>query len=122
MKTSEVLVDNIWAEDLFRWFLGHIRDSGGDGSSLITCENYRDVCEWFREWYEKVYNDPFPSYLDRDECGECINYHDGNENFIFSNTSTGLGHHDYNFIVMGDCKFGWTVGFEDRVVKSIDIS
>lgn len=53
---SKIIVEDIWAEDLFEWFNSNIEASGGDGAALIVCENYKEVATWFVEWRNTKYN------------------------------------------------------------------
>ena len=121
MEKSIVYVENIWAEDLFKWFYEHIMDSCGDGSAVIVCENYAETADLFIQWWRKNFlgrenfkwfreNCPGKEFFhDRDECGDIINFHDDNESFMFSNNpNINLFFHEYIFIVRKDCEFGWS--------------
>ncbi len=103
---SLVEVNNIYAEDLFKWFFVHIMDSCGDGAGAIVCENYQEVSEWFLEWLEDKYPVTFSFFHDKDEYGDIINFHDSNENFMFCYQIPEMFNGDYIFVVKGDCHFG----------------
>jgi hypothetical protein len=105
---STVKVSNIYVEELFDWFLNHVGGSGGDGCGIIVCKNYEEVADWFIEWYKEKYNREFPHPKDIYENGNIINFHDDNENFLFTddiNIQNWEG--DYIFIVEKDCKWGY---------------
>ena len=102
---SKIKVSNIWAEDLFDWFESNVAGSGGDGAALIVCENYKEVAAWFIDRWEKKHGREF--FHPRDEYGSVVNYHDMNENYMFSDTEHDMFGGDYIFVVEGDCKFGF---------------
>ncbi len=112
---SKVIIQNIWAEDLFKWFYNHVGDSGGDGAAAIVCENYKEVSEYFTEWWRKEIRPNFSENVlkldfwnPKDESDGYINYHDSNENFIFTNKlDIKLHDGDYIFVVLEDCKFAF---------------
>jgi len=109
-KASIVRVDNMWAEDLFKWFYEHVGDSGGDGAGAIVCENYKECSKWFLDWFAAhiKHPDAMTFWHPADESPGCINFHDSNENFIFTNdVNTKLPEGDYVFIVEGDCQFAF---------------
>lgn len=110
---SIITVSNIYAEDLFKWFYEHIMDSCGDGAGLIVCKNYKETAQFFIEWFQQKYKRPFYHFPDELPC--IINYHDNNENFMFSNMKLNIFDKDYTFIVKGVCKFGW-----DKTNKTIE--
>lgn len=103
MERSVVYLENIWAEDLFKWFYEHVMDSCGDGGGAIVCKNYREVSDWFVEWWKSQYNEE-KFFRPKDEYHNIINYHDGDESFIFTNEpDLELFYHDYIFVVRKDC-------------------
>lgn len=107
---SIVKVNNIWAEDLFKWFYQHVGDSGGDGAAAIVCENYRECSEWFLDWFQENVKHPegMTFWHPKDETPGTINYHDNNENFIFTNDiNSNLSSGEYVFIVEGNCQFAF---------------
>lgn len=53
---SKIIIENIWAEDLFQWFYDSIIEDGGDGCGEIVCENHHEVADYFVEWYKGKYN------------------------------------------------------------------
>ena len=100
-------VRNIWIEDLFEWFYNHVAASGGDGCGIIVCQNYKEAANYFIKWWEDKYSRSFIHPLDEYE--NIINFHDGNENFIFTNDDNAINwSHEYVFIVREDCEWGWT--------------
>jgi len=111
---SKVYVNDIWVEDLFKWFHEHVSNSGGDGAAAICCSNPDEVAEWFIEWWRGqatwFKGDGFkhPRHEYTHDNIRFINYHDSNENYIFCDKEVDLGHHDYSFVVTGDCRWGWT--------------
>ena len=137
---AKIIVENILAEDLFQWFESNINDSGGDGTGQIVCSNYKEVAFWFRDWWAnkngldekgdkhcEVFGKPhivhygenrFPHPPDITE--NCINFHDWNENYIFTNDESDLGSvGDYTFVVKGDCVFAFDPRDKARVIKAI---
>ena len=65
---SIVEVKNIWAEDLFQWFLQHVLDSCGDGCGIIVCDNFWETADWFIDWFEDNFGEQ--SYLEQDDAGK----------------------------------------------------
>lgn len=116
--TSVIIVKNIWMEDLFKWFYEHVMDSCGDGASVIVCKNYVEASDMFIEWWKQnelqkikdnctrmgyeCKNEEFPH--PRSEYNNTVNFHDGNENFMFASSPINLNYHDYNFLVEEDCE------------------
>jgi len=100
----------MWAEDLFKWFYEHVRDSGGDGAAAIVCDNYKECSEFFLAWFANNIKHPYGMVFwhPADESPGCINFHDNNENFIFTNNvNTNLPPYDYIFLVESDCVFAY---------------
>lgn len=103
---ATVKVSGIWAEDLFQWFHDHICTSGGDGAGMIVCENYKEVSEWFEDWYYEGHNRRFTELgFRRFETEDTVSFDDGNENWIFSKTPHSMHSGDYTFIVVGRVVF-----------------
>ncbi len=111
---SQVLVKNIYVEDLFKWFYEHVLDSCGDGAATICCSNYQEVSEDFVTWWKDVHLPILISKgvkYDKNNFGlhdkfirdGLIGYTDGNENFLFCNSIIDAFDKDYVFIVMEDC-------------------
>ncbi len=50
MERSIIKINNIWVEDLFKWFYEHVCDSGGDGAGVIVCENCKEVAGDFWQY------------------------------------------------------------------------
>lgn len=111
---SKVYVNDIWAEDLFKWFHDHVNDSGGDGGAVICCGNPDEVALWFVEWWRqratwyKGEGFVHPRYEYVRDSGRIISYHGSNEHYMFCNKEVDLGHHDYSFVITGGCPWGWT--------------
>ena len=107
--------------------------SGGDGAAVICCGNPAETADKFIEWWKDKYlpeinigitkinmarmakgEDPIPNrtefYHPRTECvvGDIltINYHDNNENYMFSNRGINLGFGDVTFVIKEDCESG----------------
>jgi hypothetical protein len=115
---SKVILEDIYAEDLFRWFLDHVIFSGGDGAAAIVCANYEDAARYFIDWYHTEFDKPFWHVGDAYE--HTINFHDENENFIFTNNSNIILHRgDYIFIVQQDCRFAKEPKGSTKTVKAI---
>lgn len=106
--SSTVIAKHIWAEDLFKWFSAHILDAGGDGCGALVCGNPEETADRFLEWFQEKNGRPLN--LDREktvvEFGRImVNFHDSNENFIFTDNSLiELHHHDYIFKVEEHCE------------------
>lgn len=100
----KIEVYGIYAEDLFRWFLNHVEDSCGDGCALIVCKNYEEAAKYFRDWFRQEFAMEFYYPPDRKVSG-MVNYHDCNENFMFSDQILSIFDGDYTFIVKENCKF-----------------
>lgn len=114
---SKVIVKDIWVEDLFIWFENHIADSCGDGAAAIVCKNYEEVSKWFLDWYFDNYGRNLLDYRKLHKTENSIMFHDSNENYIFTNDDKiNLHHHDYIFIVTGDCLFGHDKSNERKVL------
>lgn len=140
---SKVYLEDIWAEDLFSWYEDHISSSCGDGGAAICCGNPSEVSMWFVDWWAAKHgvdaNGDMPTLVgnknhvvhygltrfphSRDEYQRedtlFINYHDSNENYIFCDKEVDIGHHDYSFVIIGDCRFGWNSQWKDRVIKPV---
>ena len=118
---SIIKVSNVYMEDLFSWFYNHIMNSGGDGCGYIVCENYKETANWFVEWYQDFVLPSWHHMLTeegkeniklnggffhpKEETENTINFHDLNENFIFtSNMEFNSFAGDYIFMVCGDCR------------------
>jgi len=119
---SIVKCSGLWIEDIFAWFLKHVCDSGGDGAGAIVCSNYQEACDLFLKWfamehsessrrYESGFYHPREEY-GNDRYGNVINFHDDNENFLFSDTVLSLHDGDYVFVITGECKGGWKLSGE----------
>lgn len=139
---SKILIENIWAEDLFEWFYNHVQASGGDGAGAIVCENYKEVANWFIEWFCKKLGvkengdwtsfDPFLKrehtvhlgeekfWHPRHEYDNVVNFHDGNENFIFTDKEDIFLHDgDYIFIIKENCQFGFKSSDSNKIIKKV---
>lgn len=114
---SRVIVDNIWLEYIMEWFHYSVTESCGDGAAIICCNNAEETADFFIKWWKDKYLPKMKqSGYKRDEFyhpqdkytgpnGELIiNYHDSNENFMFSDSVIDLGHGDVTFIINSDCK------------------
>lgn len=138
---SKITVNGIWAEDLFEWFDSNVSGSGGDGAALIVCKNYKEVAGWFVDWWAKKHNldekgnrhiilpsgkphviqygsQRFPH--PRDEYDNIVNYHDMNENYMFSDTEHNMFSGDYTFVVTGECKFAFDKKDVARVILPVN--
>jgi hypothetical protein len=116
---STVIVKNIYAEQLIEWFYNSVIADGGDGAAVICCGNPSETADFFIRWWKEnhlpdmkrggykldEFYHPKEVYLGFD--GETIiNYHDLNENFMFSDKKMELHHGDISFFVEEDCVSG----------------
>jgi hypothetical protein len=102
---SKVIVEGVWAEELFRWFTDHVDSSCGDGAGAIVCKNYKEAAKIYQDWYLEECGKPI--WHPWHEYDDIVNFHDGNENFIFTNDPNIFLHDgDYVFVVNKDCHFG----------------
>lgn len=85
-------------EDLFDRYSTSIWQSGGDGASAIVCKNYRETAKYYEDWLEKQ---GLGKYLpEREEYENTVNFHDLNENHIFTNDiNIQLSEDEYVFVV-----------------------
>ncbi len=81
-------------EHVFHMYYDYISEACGDGAALIVCENYKEASDLFIEWWTKNHRDQFTWFTNdrifihpRDEYENIVNYHDWNENFMFSDTT-----------------------------------
>lgn len=130
MKTkikSIIKINNIFAEDIFEWFYNHIQSCGGDGSAAIVCFNYEEAAEFFLEWFRVYHLDDYyflknknqRFFYEKDKTEGCINFHDSNENFIFTdNKDIFLGSGYYVFEITENCEFGWTESLKGKWLKA----
>ena len=119
MNSSKIEVSNIWIEDLFEWFLIHVIDSGGDGCGYIVCENYKEAARYFLDWYKEKYRKDFWHLWDEYEY--CVNFHDTNENFIFTNNLNIKSFDgDYMFVVKQDCRFSNQYPHSSYLLKAVN--
>lgn len=116
---STIKISNIYAEDLFEWFLNHVFNPFGSGIGYIVCENYRDVAIWFKEWYEKMGGEA--SYLSSVVYEDGVSFRYYEYDCHFRGDSPVMLDHIYVFIVEGDCRFKNEMRedkWEGRMVKS----
>jgi hypothetical protein len=114
---SKVYLEGVWAEDIFKWYYESVISDGGDGTACIVCENHEQAAEWFIKWWKEdilseleKHNPKFKGrefWHPREEYRGIINFHDNNENFMFSQKPTKGFHGEYDFIILEDCPFGW---------------
>lgn len=127
---SKIYLEEIWAEDIFKWYYESVTGEGGDGAACIVCKNYKQAAEWFIEWWTNKYKSEIISrgyhglkdkeFLHpKDEYEGIINYHDANENFMFSQTPTKGFHGEYDFIIKKDCPFAKASPEEGKKLTSI---
>lgn len=109
--TSNVVkLANIWQESLFEMYTKHVWDSGGDGCGLILCGNPDETATLFEEWWKqnKFYEDDKIKKIvpmhPRSEHDGIINFHDNNENFVFSDRPIKMWLGDYTFVVETELK------------------
>jgi len=110
-------INNVDPSHIMEWFYSSVCEAGGDGAAVICCGNPKETSKYFIQWWKKRYlpqmkkngykKDEFwhPVEEYTGQNGELIlNYHDGNENFMFCDQVVDLGHGDVSFIVESDCK------------------
>ena len=97
-----IRVNNIYLEDLFKWSYESVIRKGGDGASLIICQNYLDGAKYFKKWAG--------ARLDKwktQKYDNSITIYSWAESFIFSNEMIGMPEGDYTFIIDSACYFGF---------------
>lgn len=125
---SKIIIEDIWIEDLFKWFYETVCNDGGDGAAAIVCKNYKEVANLFIEWWKKEYLesmknrgyklDTFP--LEKFENNNMINYHDNNENFIFTNDpNIKLWPREYVYIIKEKCVMANGFSDKDGVIEPV---
>lgn len=123
---AKVYIEDIWIEDLFKWYSDHISDSGGDGAGIICCTNPDETATMFIKWWraENPWFKGTDFVHDREEYTHdgihYINYHNSNENYMFCDKETDLGFHDYSFVVKGDCRFGHHTSTDTRRILALN--
>lgn len=98
-----IIISNIYINDLFEWFLYSIVSSGGDGCGAIVCENYKETCDKFIEWYKNTRGRNLLDYFELSGKDDTIIIHDSNESYIFSKEYIDLDN-EYTFIVKENCR------------------
>jgi hypothetical protein len=73
--------------DLFQVFFDAVAGHGGDGWGVILCEDPQQMSREFEGWWSRgsKSRERFFQRLVKDEREGSVNYHDSNENFMFSN-------------------------------------
>ena len=95
-------------EYVFDMYYSYIMDACGDGGALLVCKNYEGASNLFIDWWRKkrlpllTHKKNSDFFHPRDEYTNIINYHDWNENFMFSDTEQEIGE-DATFIIREDC-------------------
>jgi hypothetical protein len=122
-ELSIVRVENIWAEDLFKWAYERVINDGGDGYAAIICENYDEVARWFDHWIKRNYSHHCNYLFHKSD--DIVYYTTGEhsqEGFLFAGRILNMFYHDYNFVVVGDCLFAHDNVKESpiRAVKAIN--
>ena len=120
---SIISVENIWAEDLFKWFYHAVLDFGGDGGGAIVCVNYREVADWFVQWLINLqdgYYNKDNVFQERHEDENSITLVNNQECFIFTNDlDVFLFSKEYVFIVRDSCQFSGYRGGIDKFILPI---
>ena len=129
MSNSYVKLSNVYADYIMEWFYSTICQSGGDGAAVICCGNPEETADFFVVWWKKHYLPtmklggykisefwhPRDTYVTQKN-ETVVNYHDMNENFMFSNGIIDLDFGDVNFIVEEDCT-SWNGAFTIKAVR-----
>jgi hypothetical protein len=111
-----VTVHKLYAEDVFDMFYNFINRDGGDGGGAIICANPEEAINLFVSYIKANHHKDFPRglYLDKYEVLRneqkytVLNYHDNNENFIFTNDPTySLDFGDIVWFIESDCYPGF---------------
>jgi hypothetical protein len=111
-----IRIDSTWAEYVMEWFYFSVSESCGDGAAIICCGNPEETSDFFIEWWKERYLPKMKAagykrdcfYHDREDTVSedgrlVVNYHDSNENFMFTNRMTSLAFGDVSFVIEGDC-------------------
>lgn len=118
-RPSIVRVQNIWADDLFKWCWTSMLDFYGYGCSTLVCDNHLEVAEWFEEWLKKSYPLGWEWLPDKeiDSTHNHIVFNKNRESLVFtSNIPANSYYGNYIYIVYGDCQFCHN---RDRYIKAI---
>jgi len=110
-KSSVIRASGVWAETIFELFYRSVIKDGGDGAACIACSNIEETSEEFVNWYvasewNNTESDTFfhPMKITEDYGVRRINFHDDNENFIFSINEALLFDGDLSIVIEGDCE------------------
>lgn len=104
LRHGLIELSNVFVEDIFSWFYDSIIGERGDGCGAIVCKNYKMGADLFIEWFisnKKRDNFLHPkSIIDK----YTINFHDNNENFVFTNDiNIQLYDYDNVFLIRTPC-------------------
>lgn len=80
---SKIRTQGLCEEKLFAMFYALVSEDCGDGCALIVSDEYKKLADAFSAWLSKCHH-AHHTGLDRDEYDGIINFHDTNENFMFS--------------------------------------
>lgn len=100
---SVVKISDVYAEYIMEWFYFSVIDSCGDGAAIICCGNPSETADFFMKWWTEKYKSR-NFFHPKDEYNGIINFHDNNENFMFSDREIELDFGDISFIIEKDCK------------------
>jgi len=115
---SKITVNDIWAEDIFKYLWHTVTKDGGDGSGALVCENYKEVASWFSKWVLQTQGKDYDKSLAEETNRMLIRSRDL-EYFVFSGEpQQDKCHADYLFIVDEDCVFGMDSSISARVIKA----
>lgn len=83
MNEVKIRTQGLCEEKLFAMFHALVSEDCGDGCALIVSDDYKKLANKFDAWLQKYHLTTRADLL-RDEYDGIINFHDSNENFMFS--------------------------------------
>jgi len=83
MNEVKIRTQGLCEEKLFAMFYALVSENCGDGCALIVSDDYKRLATAFDKWMFKCRRLAHDG-LERDEYDGIINFHDANENFMFS--------------------------------------
>lgn len=114
MTNSIIKVGGIAAEDIFNWMYQHVRESCGDGTAALVCENYQEIANYFAD---------LPFIM---KCGfklnDCFQVWHEQEGFIFTDKMPNLFPGEYIFIVEKECYFNYDKISDRRSIKPCNLA
>jgi len=86
MAQSRIHLSHCSIYTLFDILYTVVGESGGDGSGAIVCDNPHEIAEEYEKWVKRFpeHNKHYLPYMKQVE-DDSVNFHDSNENHIFTN-------------------------------------